>query len=130
MLKESCGIKKSNIDLDSFEMYFKAVNNHEDRFFTPDDDVLYFLERYEKNEFDIMFQELNMPLTHEELIKSIKQLKNNKAGGPDMHLNEFFIHGKDNIVPYLVTLFNTFLSWNIFQNHGRMVLLCHYIKAA
>ena len=73
-----------------------------------------FLERYENNEFDIMFQELNMPFTHEELIKSIKQLKNNKAGGPDMHLNEFFIHGKDILVPYLVTLFNKIFELGYF----------------
>jgi len=33
MLKSSAGIKDANISLDSFERYFKAVNNHEDRFF-------------------------------------------------------------------------------------------------
>ena len=61
MLKSSAGIKDANISLDSFERYFKAVNNHEDRFFTPDDDVLYFMIRYENNEFTNMFDELNVP---------------------------------------------------------------------
>ena len=48
MLKESVGMKPANINLSSFEQYFKAVNNPTDPFYTPDEDELFFNERYEK----------------------------------------------------------------------------------
>ena len=47
MLKESANIKASRtVNLDMFEKYFKAINNPDDPFFRPDEDVLYFNERY------------------------------------------------------------------------------------
>lgn len=95
MLKNVCGIKRSNIHLDTFEADFKTVNSPGDPFFVPDEDVLPFNERYENNEFCVMFEELNVPFTSDELLKSIKQLKTNKASGPDMNLNEFFINCKN-----------------------------------
>ena len=55
--------------------------------FTPDEDSLHFVDRYEKYEFDVMFQELNIPTEHDSLLKAIKQLNTNKSGGPDMFIN-------------------------------------------
>ena len=60
MLKESSGLRPANVPLSSFKEYFKAVNNPADPFFTPDEDITYFNERYEKNEFRLMFEELNL----------------------------------------------------------------------
>ena len=60
MLKESSGLRPANVPLSSFEEYFKAVNNPADPFFTPDEDIIHFNERYEKNEFRLMFEELNL----------------------------------------------------------------------
>ena len=54
----------------------------------------YFIERYERNEMDIMFQELNTPFSVESILKAIGQLNTNKIARPDMFLNEFFMHGK------------------------------------
>ena len=48
MLKETVGIKSANIPLSSFERYFKAINNPSDPFYTPDEDVIFFNDRYEK----------------------------------------------------------------------------------
>ena len=76
-------MKSANIQLSSFEQYFKAINNPMDPFFSPDEDVLYFKERYEKDEFNIMFDELNLDFSSDEIIQSINQLKTNKSGGPD-----------------------------------------------
>ena len=67
MLKESSDIKQCNIPLSNFAQYFKAVNNPEDRFFSPDEDILHFVERYEKNEFKVMFSELNTQISIEEI---------------------------------------------------------------
>lgn len=114
LLKESAGVKPSNVALSSFEQYFKAVNNPSEPFFSPDEDILYFNERYENNEFCIMFDELNIQISQEEVIKSIKQLKTNKSGGPDKLINEFFIHGKDILGPTLCNLFNKVFECGYF----------------
>ena len=42
-------------------------------FFAPDKDVLYFIERFERNEFQVMFEELNQPIAMENTPKAIKQ---------------------------------------------------------
>ena len=41
-----------------------------------------------------MFEELNIGISHEEILNAIKQLKLNKSSGPDMLINECFVHGK------------------------------------
>lgn len=99
MLKESCGIKTSQIDITTFENYFKAINNPNDHFFSPDEDVIYFNERYLNDEFEIMFEELNADITQQEVSKAIKQLKCGRSGGPDQLLNEFFIYGERVLIP-------------------------------
>ena len=110
LLKSSAGIKPENIPLSSFEQYFKAVNNPDDHFYTPDEDVLFFNERYENNEFTVIFEELNVILTQEEISKAISQLKTNKSLGPDRLINEFFINGKSVLLPTLCNLFNNFFE--------------------
>lgn len=75
MLKESAGVKSANIQLSNFEQYFKAINNPTDPFFSPDEDILYLNERYEKDEFNIMFDERNLDFSTDEIMKSINQLK-------------------------------------------------------
>ena len=46
MLKELAYVKPANIALSVSEKYFRAVNNPSDPFYTPDEDILYFNERY------------------------------------------------------------------------------------
>ena len=106
LLKETAGIKPSNIPLTSFEKYFKAINNPTEPFYSPDEDILFFNERYERNEFNIMFEELNIDFSQDEILKAISQLKTNKSGGPDQLINEFLIHGKHTFTPTLCNLFN------------------------
>ena len=38
-------------------------------------------DRYIRGELNVMFDELNLPLTRDEILKAIKQLKNNKSAG-------------------------------------------------
>ena len=40
-----------------------------------------------------MFEELNVPITVEEIRKGLKQLKNGASACPDLILNEFLKHG-------------------------------------
>ncbi len=67
MLKDASGVPKLPITLDNFAAYFKAVNNPNDPFFRPDEDVIYFNERYVNNELHIMFSELDSVITNEEI---------------------------------------------------------------
>lgn len=114
MLKQCAGVKHSNVSLSTFEKYFKSVNNPDSPFFNVDEDIVYFNERYEQNEFSIMFDELNLPIINIEIFQAIKELKTNKSGGPDLYLNEFFIHGKHVLAPYLLNLFNRIFDIGYF----------------
>ncbi|MCG8048238.1 MAG: reverse transcriptase family protein [Candidatus Thiodiazotropha endolucinida] len=111
MLKELSYVKPANIALSTFEVYFKSVNNPSDPFFSPDEDILEFNERYVQGEINIIFDELNLKFSENEIIKAIQQLKTGRSGGPDRLINEFFIHGKHVLVPTICNLFN-----KIFEN--------------
>ena len=114
LLKDAGGVRSPAIPLSTFERYFRAVNNPTDRFYIPDEDVLYFNERYEQREFSVMFEELNVPFTIEELNKACSQLRTNKSAGPDKLINEFFIHGKYILSTTLLILFNKLFSLGYF----------------
>ena len=60
MLKELSHVKPANIPLSRFKEYFKSVTPHRTHFYTPDEDVMNFNERYINEEFGIMFNELNV----------------------------------------------------------------------
>ena len=47
------------------------------------------------NELDIMYEELNQPVTVDEVKNSIKQLKSGKSAGLDLLFYEFYIHGQE-----------------------------------
>ena len=94
ILKESSNIKTSNININTFEMYFKAINDPADPFFQSDDDILYFNERYFQNELNIMFSELNVEISRFEEERAVQQLKLGRSGGPDLFMNEFIYYGK------------------------------------
>ena len=61
-----------------------------------------------------MFDELNTSFSEDEVIKSVKQLKSNKAGGPDKIINEFLIHGRQILVPTICKLFNKIYDMSYF----------------
>ena len=114
MLKQCAGVQKTDIELSSFEQYFKSVNNPESKFFTPDEDVLNFIDRYEQQEMDIMFNELNLLISDGEILKALKELKTNRSAGPDLLINEFFKHAKDILTPVLSKLFNKIFDLGYF----------------
>jgi len=74
LLKDACCLQESNVSLDNFENYFRVINCPESRFYNTDEDVLNFIHRYEQNEFDVIFDEINVPVSHEDVTKAIKQL--------------------------------------------------------
>ena len=59
-----------------FAGYCEAINDPNTPFFQPDEDILYYNDCYVKDKMKIIFNELNVELSMEEITKAIKQ----KAG--------------------------------------------------
>ena len=59
-----------------------------------------------RGEFQVMFDELNVPITLDEIKRALKQLRNGASGGPDLYINELFKNGSDVLLNYIHTLFN------------------------
>ena len=116
-MKDAANLNTSaakNISSNKFAEYFKAINNPDDIFFQPDEEFRFFQERFLDTEIQVMFSELDIEITRDEILKSIKQLKNGKSGGPDQLLNEFISHGQHVFLPYLHTLLNKLLNTGYF----------------
>ena len=67
-----------------------------------------------QSEIVCAFEELNVPISEEEIDKAISELKPGKSAGADLLLNEFYIHGKDILKPYLHRLFNFIFNSGVF----------------
>ena len=93
MFTELAYVKPANIALPVFE----EQNGQQPvwPFYTPDEDISYFNDRHVNNEFVFMLEELNINVSHTDIMKSIKQLQTSVSGGPDKLINNFFIHGMD-----------------------------------
>ena len=68
-----------SLSTDTFVEYFKSINNPDSVFFQPDKDILYFQQRCLDSEIQVMFSELDVEITREEIITSIRQLKMEKV---------------------------------------------------
>lgn len=108
--------KKINISTDTFANYFKAINNPESTFFQPDEDTIHFNERFIMGEFQSMFEELDFEISDSEILRACTDLKNNRSGGPDYFINEFFKYGILHIISYLNKLFNKLLNTGYFPS--------------
>ena len=53
-------------------------------------------------------------LDNNSLFKAIRELKNNKSEGPDLYINEIFIHGKHVLAPFLLSLFSKIFEIGYF----------------
>ena len=82
-------ISQPNISLNNFAACFKAVNNPDCVFYTPDDDIIYFNERYLKGELQVMFNELDATISTAEISKAIDELSNGKSAVSDRLINGF-----------------------------------------
>ena len=93
-----------------FHNYFSNLEN--ELFQTANDDIESFCLNNNvnaNNESDYN-EELDFPITVEEILSAIKQLKRNKSHGIDNVSNEYFIECSDILSPYLSKLFNAVLD--------------------
>ena len=107
LLKDSQNINKSNsLSAQKFHNYFKSINDPDTPYYQADEDILEFNNRFLNSEAQIMFSELDVAITEQEIVNAIKQLNSGKSGGPDRLLNEFFVYGINILPKYLSKLFN------------------------
>ena len=117
LLKQTqTGSQSKHLSADIFAEYFKAINNPESQFYQADDDILEFNRRFLNSETQVMFAELDKEITIGEIIKGIRELKTGRSGGPDRLINEFFIYGYNELLPYLHKLFNVLLNKGYFPS--------------
>jgi hypothetical protein len=114
LLKNCQYAPKTDVSSAEFAEYFQHVNNPDSAFYTPDEDVLFFLDRYVKGKMQVMFDELNVPITEAEICECIDTLHTGRACGPDLLPNEILVYGRDILAPYLCTLFNYVFDAGIF----------------
>ena len=99
-------IEKPRVTVDDFYQYFLSLSNPDSDFYVADDDVIQEFNTLIENDMNDMFAELNVPLSADEIKRSIKELKSGKSAGDDLVINEFFIHGNEALCTHLTLLFN------------------------
>ena len=115
LLKKAANIQTgSSVSASRFSEYFRAINNPDDHFYQADEDIIFFNERYLNGEYQVMFNELNVEISYEEIKKAVKQLRNGASAGPDLYINEFFKNGTDIMINYIYMLFNKIFELGYF----------------
>ena len=75
-----------------------------------------FCSNYDFNTDECNFNELDRPITSEEIEKVVQKLKRNKSFAGDQLLNEYFIESLDILSGHLVDLFNAILNSGNFPS--------------
>ena len=116
-LKQSqSGNQSNSLSADLFTKYFKAINDPDSQCYQADEDIIEFNRRFLNTETQVIFAELDVEITRQEIVKGIRELKTGRSGGPDRLINEFFIHGCNVLLPHLHTLFNILLNKGYFPS--------------
>ena len=106
--------KKPNITDNQFFYYFKQISLPDDPFYGADADIVAYVNN--TNSLEIMYNNLDKPFTVKELESALKRLKQKKAAGLDLLLNEFFIHGKIILIPILTKVYNNIFAYGYFPS--------------
>ena len=99
--------KDIQANLNDLYEFFKKVNNNEENNNSPE------VNPEELESINIVNEDINRRITEEEILNSIRNLKNNKSAGIDNILNEHIKATKDIMLPFYVKLFNLVLDEGI-----------------
>ena len=99
--KKNC---TSDISMDKFFDYFKNL--------ISSDENLHNTEATEHGE--AVYEELDLPISEHEIEIAIGKLRKDKSCAEDCLINEFFINGKDTLIPILKSLFNLIFDAGFF----------------
>ena len=111
---------ENTIPIEDFYDYFAHLE--EEIFTCKNDEAEEFCNTHNFDDFNV-HEELDCPITAEEILKAVKKLKTNKAYGNDCLLNEYFIETIDIIQPFLCDIFNAIFNSGIFPDSWRKGLI-------
>jgi hypothetical protein len=118
LLKKGKTREQPNIPIDKLFEFFKTLNEK------PDADPINIplLDPGNVNELN---ENINMKISKEEILKCIKKLKNNKACGEDLVINEYIKSTTNTFIDIYEQLFNIIFetgnfpdNWLIFGTHN------------
>ena len=128
---------KCNAPIKDIFDYFKNTNNAEN--IKENENEAHILSDINPDAFENINIEINRPITKEEILKAVKNLKNNKSPGVDAILNEHIKCSIDSMMPIYENLFNNIFdhgfipdSWSledilpIYKNKGSASLTENY----
>ena len=107
--------KSNNISLEEFYQYFSTLQND-----LPNATEAESEEFCDCNDFDTAdynYQELDKPITVQEIESAIRALKRQKAFAGDMLINEYYIESMDILASHLVDIFNAILNSGYFPSN-------------
>ena len=78
----------------------------------------FFCENHDFNGSSVN-DEFDRPISADEVLKAVKQLKTNKAYGMDCLLNEYFIETIDILLPFICDIVNAVLDSGVFPDSMR-----------
>ena len=96
------------MSIDDFYNYFQSLQN--DLKHVDHTQAEQFCSFYNFNTDNGRFEELDSPITTDEIDKAVHRLKRNKSCGCDFLLNEYFIESLDILSPHLLKIFNAILN--------------------
>jgi hypothetical protein len=114
-------IVKNNILMDEWFKHFQSLLERNDE---QTDDII---DDGDANyDDDCLF---NRPISKDEVLLAIRKLKLKKAAGPDGLVGEFYKHGCDMLLPFLVQFFNHIFDRGVYpENWTESVILPLYKK--
>jgi hypothetical protein len=101
-----------NVSLNYFLEHFRKLNTVQDVNEQKDDTF----EHVDINNVSNLNTELNSCITEKDGLDAVKCLKNNKACGSDLILNEFLKHSCSKLLPVFVKLFNVVFNSGIIPD--------------
>ena len=104
----------SDIPLQDFFEYFSKMQEDLNNVQNLESEL--FCQNIDFDSQDCNFEELDQPVTFEEVKVVIRSLKKNKSFGGDQLLNEYFIESLDILSSHLVDIFNAILNSGYFPN--------------
>ena len=102
----------NNIPLEDFFNYFSSL--HQDLTNAQEQESEEFCHNYDFDSTDCNFEELDKPITVDEVEVVIRYLKRNKSFSGDQLLNEYFLESFDILSGHIVDIFNAILNSGFF----------------